>query len=508
MPDPASGDTSIDADARSVFLVVPQGPAARYLLRTAVLDTLIEAGLEVVVLAPNADEEYLRRELRGRGVRVEPLRAPDAVERSRVWKALVYLRQNTLGGGEGTSTLRARYRNARRRLQTGQPLVASGLDLAVRSLWRSRALRRLLLRAESLAYAPRLHDDLFDRYRPALVVTTSPGWFLADAIVLREARRHGALTAAVVMAWDNPTSKGYRGAEVDRVLAWSEAMADELVRHHDLARQAVAVTGVASFDTYVRGDELLSREELFRPLGLDPARRTVVFAGRSPSSYAHNLTVAETLARAVADEAWDEPAQILVRPHPIHFRSDHRTPMDAYRDLARRYPHVVVDMPDVVSERLHCDLAPSDTVRFASLLHHCDVLVNVFSTTTLEAFLLDRPVVLVSPAAHRALGLGEQAEDSRSFDEDDHVQATVREGAARVAGSFAEIVGLVGAYLQRPELDREARSRVAAAECGPTDGASGRRAGRVLLDVLGETSDRRGVAAEDHRALARDHVGR
>ncbi|MGI8660837.1 MAG: hypothetical protein ACR2LH_07370 [Thermoleophilaceae bacterium] len=481
-----SPDISTATGARRVFLVVPHGFAARYLLRTAILETLLEAGLHVVVLAPNANEEYLRRELSGRGVELEQLRAGDEVDGSRVWKALVYLRRNTLGGGESTTTLRARYRNARRRLETAQPLVARALDLAVRALWRSRALRKLLLRFECRAFAPDVHRDLFERHRPALVVTTSPGWFLADAVVLREARRHGARTAAVVMAWDNPTSKGYRGACVDRVVAWSESMADELVRHHDLPPEIVSVAGVPSFDRYVAPEGLLSREEALHSLGLDPARRLVVFAGRSPSSYAHNVTVAEALARGAAEGAWGEPAQLLVRPHPIHFRADHRTPMDAYGELTGRYPHVSIDVPEVLSERLACDLSPADNLRFASVLRHCDVLVNLFSTTTLEAFLLDRPVVLVSPAAHRALGLNEDAEDSRSFDEDAHVQATVREGAARVAGTLDELIELVGGYLAEPELDSEARASVATAECGPTDGAAGRRTAGLLLELLDE----------------------
>ena len=41
-------------------------------------------------------------------------------------------------------------------------------------------------------------------------------------------------------------------------------------------------------------------------------------------------------------------------------------------------------------------MADSDRLRLGALIKNCDVIVNVFSTTTLGAFLVDRPVVLVS----------------------------------------------------------------------------------------------------------------
>ena len=93
-------------------------------------------------------------------------------------------------------------------------------------------------------FTRRIHADLFDRYRPGLVVTTSPGWFFPDAVVLREAAARGVTTATVVLSWDNPTSKGFRGAEPDQTIVWSDEMARQVAEHHDYPRERIVVAGV------------------------------------------------------------------------------------------------------------------------------------------------------------------------------------------------------------------------------------------------------------------------
>jgi hypothetical protein len=433
---------------------------------------------------PNPDEPYIREELERKGVRVEPLRAPTSPS-GFLWTTLVYLRQNTLGRGATARTLQSRYANARAELARTKPLVAFALDLPLRLLWRSRRLRRAALRAEERLFSPRRHRDLFARYRPALVVTTSVGWFLPDAVVLREAKREGVPTAATVVAWDNPTSKGYRGAEPDLTVAWSDAMSRQLIDHHDLDPRRIAVGGVPQFDPYVRPGELPSREALFRELDLDPERRLILFACRSPSSYSRNLTVAAVLSDAIERDALEAPAQAVVRPHPINFRSDHRAPMTAYRELAERHEHLVIDVPIVSSELMACDVPEDNYRRLGALMAHCDVLVNAFSTTTLEGFLLGRPVVLVSDEAHRSEDSADEAREDRPFHLDTHMEAVVERDAARVARSFREIPECVNAYLRNPELDAEARHAVAAHECGPADGLAGRRVGSLLLQSIG-----------------------
>lgn len=501
------------AAQRTVFIAVEQGFGARFFLRTDILPALRDAGVRVVVLTPNADEGYLRDELEGQGAVVEPLRAErSVVQRSRPWWLVHNLRTFTLGHPERSPAFLDYYEGFREQVARDHPLVARAIHLALRPLWRWRAARLALLRGEARLFTPALHADLFERHRPDLVVASSPGWFLPDALILREASRRDVATAAVVLAWDNPTNKGYRGADPDHAVVWSPRMADQLALHHDYPPRRIVVGGVPHFDPYLRDDALPSREELFGQLGLDPARPLVLFAARSPASYPHSAVVADALARAVSEDRLGQPAQLVVRLHPVSFRPGYPLPLDDYRVLEAEHPHVHLDIPTVQSQKLRSDMPASESRRLGALIKHCDVLVNVFSTTSLEAMMVDRPVVMVTPDAHEGGGHGPFApppEFERRFADYEHTRELVADGAARVAHSMPELVEEVRRYLAEPGRDRQARLRAAARECGPLDGRSGRRVAEHLIAFMGaaaqgeqrlESDDR--VAGELRQAAA------
>jgi hypothetical protein len=469
----------------TIVLAVQQGFAARLLLRTDLLPALRAGGAKVVVLAPNPDEPYLRAEL-PRDVALEPLRVGTALPGpSRAWSLLVILRNHVLAGGHRLSTIRTKLRVRREGMVARGGRKARAVEamvhLACAMLWRSRALRRGLLALEARLFASDLHADIWERHRPDLVVCASPGWFFADAIVLREAARHGIRTAALVLGWDNPTSKGYRGADPDLVVAWSDRMAEQLSELHDLARERIAVGGVPTWDLYARR-ELPDREALYAELGLDPSRRTIVYATSTPNGYSRNEAVVERLAAAIEEGELGTDAQVVVRLHPINFRPDVAADLGEMGRLAEAHEHVHLDVPEILSERLRCDMPASDQIKLAGLLAHGDVLVNVFSTTTLEAFLLDRPVVFVG-STDRSAKPGDP--DPRAYTRYTHLQELVEARAARISRSLDEMVEHVRAYLADPAPEHAARVRFAARECGPTDGRAGERVAHMLLAEAG-----------------------
>ena len=255
----------------TVFLVAHMGFAARYLLRTDIFSTLKAAGARIVILTPNAAEQYMVDEFADANVVLEPLRVDwndfSLVTGSRLWSLLFYLRSYTIADGHRSEALQDKYRVFARVLRAPQPCPRGRLpagaqwSLAVAvapagscSAWRPGSSRAESTRTCSTGTG-------LD-----LVVTTSPGWFFPDAVVLREAEQRGIATATVVLSWDNPTSKGYRGADPDRTIVWSDEMARQVAEHHDYPRERIVVAGVPHFDDYVRDGALPTREEL----GLDP----------------------------------------------------------------------------------------------------------------------------------------------------------------------------------------------------------------------------------------------
>ncbi len=471
--------------AGTVFLAVPHGFAARYLLHTDIYRTLHDAGARIVILSPSHDDPSMAAEFAGDRVTLEPLRDHlGRAERSKTHFVVSHVRAYALAGRSGA--FRNKYDSFRGRYRAKNAWLAGAIHAGVHVAWRSRAARRALLRLEGARYAPPVHGDLFERHRPDLVVTTSTGYLKEDGILLREAAARGIPSVAVVLGWDNPTSKGYRGAEPGHVVAWSERMAEQVAEYQDFPRRRIVVGGVAHFDPYVRPDGLMSREELFAALGLDPERRLILYATSSPGAWAHNATVAETIATAIADGSLGVDAQQVVRVHPNFFRARTAAPMEPFERLAAAHPHVHVDVPGVQAGAMRVRLDRDDALRLGALIKHADVLVNLFSTTTVEGCLLDTPVVQVHQQAYDTEPDERFASGRReTWDRYIHMRRVVERGAARTARSPEELVAHLRAYLADPSLDRPARLEAARVECGPTDGHAGERIGAFLLGRMG-----------------------
>ena len=474
------------------MLVVHGGYPARYLLRTDVLKTLLDADVNIVILTPNADEDYFRREFAARNVFVERYhleRCAAYRDGSRIQRMLKVIRHCTLNGRGDLATLDYNFSIV---AQAGGPGLRKRVKVAVvgaaiQAARRSWCVRSALIVLESWIFEGRFHRDVFDKYQPDLVVTTSLGYFDFDQFVMREARRVGAPVLAIILSWDNTTSWGMAGARADAAIAWTERMKQELVTYHDFPADRINVCGVAHFDTYFRPPRV-SREEFFAMLGLDPARKVILLGSRAPTRYPWNEAIIEMIAQAIETGQLAAECQLLVRVHPIHFRERdgrlvYADVLESYRRLETRFAHLHFDYPRILSRRLPLDMPGDDMDKLAALLRHSSVLVTMLSTLNLEAAVLDLPIVNVCFGGydeHGAPVLDEPALGV-SFT---HNKRLISYGATVQVYNEEELLAALNQYLEQPSFLKESRERLALAECGPNRGKAGRIIGEEILRMM------------------------
>lgn len=478
---------------KTILLVIPRAVAARLVLQTDVLPALHASGVRVVALTPGASTPALAARVDPGSLILEPLHEPTGRLPGGRWlglfRSLVRAMRESSLSGRKSAAIMIRYRRVRAAYSASWPRVISAPVhlLITQALWRSRTLRRLLVKLDVALDPSTAHADVFERYRPDLVVGAGLGYFGGDAAVYREAAKRGIRVLALVSGWDNIGTKGYRAVDFHSVVAWSERMREEIIDLHDVPPERVHVAGAPHWDLYFREEALPSREELFRELGLDPSKRLVLHANFPPSANPLPFErIAAGLAEATARGDLGDDVQLAIRLHPKYMRDDKAEARRPYEELVR-HERVVLHRPEILrSGRMSYDTTERDARELGGLLKHCDVLVNVFSTTTLEGFLLDRPVVMALPDPD----LGEYPrnsyiEDPRRWESFVHLRPLVESGAARIARSPDEVLEHVSAYLANPSLERDRRSRVAWLECGPTDGHAGARTAGYMLEALG-----------------------
>jgi CDP-glycerol glycerophosphotransferase (TagB/SpsB family) len=117
----------------------------------------------------------------------------------------------------------------------------------------------------------------------------------------------------------------------------------------------------------------------------------------------------------------------------------------------------------------------------ARLLAGCAMCINATSTLSLDACMLDRPVIFIAFDGSGALSYEKSARRGLDYI---HIAKLVSLGGVRVARSFRDLESHINAYLCDPSLEHEGRMLSVAQECGPLDGQAAERVASTLLRLV------------------------
>ena len=484
---------------KHIFISADHGMAIIYFLQSDVVSTLLDAGVEIVVLTDDETKEKISQRFARDGLTFEGLRLRQASDYANKFKPrwqwlLAYLRR--VGGSWRINT-------EAMDSHIWEVWVENGWKFRL-GIWIPAALAILILRTFSFArkflvrmqsrFTPRpnLYSDLFEKYKPDLVIASTAGWRL-DRYLLREAHARGVPTMAAIVGWDNPSSYAIRGASMDYATCWSQLQKNELVYGSDWNPERVNIGGIPSYDGYFRKEWQLSKDDYFKLHGLDSNRKLISYAC-SFVHFAPNFPNVEALAKLVSSDALVEPSQLLIRLHPSHFQdkpkifADEREKIFA---LEKQYPHVHVVKPVALGGSLGY-YGGEDMDEKSSMMAHSDVLVTVYSTMVVETAVHDTPIV--AAVIDVPGGWNKPKKYSLSLKKIGNWPTHKRfrdAKAGRVAENADQLRDAINLYLTNPALDAAQRRKFVEDEITFTDGTSGRRTAEFILQILRESPETR-----------------
>ncbi len=291
------------------------------------------------------------------------------------------------------------------------------------------------------------------------------------------ARDLGIPIVTSILSFDNLTSRSVI-PPYDHYFVWHEGMRAQLLRlYPDTPRDHVTVTGTPQFDFHRDPAYRRPRTETLAALGVPADARYVLYA----ASFVGLAPDEPELVRRIAALMQRTPALrnlwLVVRIHPLETR-------ERWRPVTDVFPNVVVQTAwETPPDRDGWTLAtPADQARLVSALAHADMCVNVASTMTLDAALLDRPVIGIDfstePRAPRAIMYEEYGVE--------HYRPLVERGGLRVATSWNELASLMESAVTDPGRDRMQRAQMVEYECGRADGCAADRLTAALLRAAGD----------------------
>ncbi len=473
---------------KRIFISADHGLAVVYFLQSDLVKTLLQTGTEVVLLTDTALIDRIQERFGQPGLIVEGLRLQEAqdyfksVSHSSQWW-LDFLRRAGASNCINLKAVDSYVNQVKAEAHPRRKLFFPIMQLAVAVLRRSRWARRWLLKAQT-RFTPNIYGDLFDKYKPDLVVASTPGWRF-DRYLLREAAARGIPTASVIVGWDNTSSYSLPGAPVDWITCWSEIQKNELIKGSDWQPERVNIGGIPSYDGYFNKAWLLPREEYFKLHDLDPRRKLISYAS-SFITFSPNIQNIEALADLVSGDELAEPSQLLVRLHPNHFMEVDRFAAEREQilKLAQRVPYVHVVEPVPLGGSLGY-YSGEDMPEKSSMMAYSDVFVTVYSTMVVEASTHERPVL--SACIDSKVGWPDKFTLPLSKIGDWPTHSRFRNaGAGRVAYNQNELRDELNFYFQNPQADAGTRRAFIACECTFTDGSAGRRTGEYLQSRIGK----------------------
>jgi CDP-Glycerol:Poly(glycerophosphate) glycerophosphotransferase len=447
-------------------LVVPHGFTARMFLRSTLLPELLARSEHVGIFAPPAAISQLRGELPPDRFSFYPL---NDVERP-VDVVAGFLRL-FFADWALTPTRKIREhedwsRNRLRRL----------LWPAHKRLGRSALLRRGWYEAENRLLPDPYHAKGMQRLQPDVVVTATAGVLVSDLRMIRRARAAGVPSVTFTQGWDNLTSKTIVGARPNALIVWNESMVEEAIDLHGFKREQITVTGPPHFDPYFRRTGWIDRDEHLRSLGLDRAKRIVLYATSPQRYFTDSIEVTDMLLQANEAGRFGEEVQLAIRLHPQVVEGRDADDLGAWERFRGR---VYLDVPRGATG-LAADYTPDGIRHISQLLDASAVTINVASSITIDAAIFDTPVVNLRFDAEP--GRPYLKSVRRQYDTD-HYRQVLRTGAVRLADTPEQLVDEVRRYLADPSHERAERANLVRELCYRDDGRAGERVAEAVVRI-------------------------
>jgi CDP-glycerol glycerophosphotransferase (TagB/SpsB family) len=283
----------------------------------------------------------------------------------------------------------------------------------------------------------------FDFYKPVLVIATHIV-SLDEYDYVYWANKKKIRTVGMVKSFDNLTSKGYMPFKYNSVFVWNNIMAEEIVDLYEYHSDQIYITGVPQFDIY-KDLPIISRNDFFQKLNLDPKKKTVLFATNS----FHISPDDDLNIEMIANHLKSIDAQMIVRIHQM--------------DSFARYQHIEADnvsfqLPGIDEGVTSHDRVASKnfTANLRDTIYFSDVTINTASTMSLDAAALDKPIINIS----YDFSLKPFNRSVVRFYNFLHYQPILNSKGTSVAHSSSELINLIDLYFDNNSINYEGRKKI------------------------------------------------
>lgn len=451
------------------------GFAARMVLQTNLLVQLSQQGYRISLVVPDKNDENVKTICDENGIDIYECH-PDLKFLQKQW---ITIRKYLFQDIRQNPALYEKFKHDTKSTSSLSKKIRSYSSLLMTIIGQKYPqLRGYFKRKETQWLYSESITSFLQTIDPRILVTTYP-MLAPESQLMLSALKLKIPTIIHLLSWDNITSKGIFPAESDYYIAWGSVMQNELEEYYNVDKNDVYICGVPHFDDHFHiHQELDTKIFLSEKIGLNTEIPYLFFTMIAQRYSPTEMELVSKLAHDVSNGEFG-PLQLVIRPHPQILKG--HTKNDTWLEQLRiieNLPSIFVDYPDLVKRsNIQWSMQQNDMRKLSILLKHCAISLNSGSTTTLEALIFNKPVILTN--------FDEGAEldywySSRRLISYTHLKKLISMGGVDVAQNRNHLNKLIFEYLKNPKKKDKQRKKSIYNECFKMDGKATKR----VIDTL------------------------
>lgn len=443
-----------------IVYIISHGFAARMVMQTNLLGLLVKDGKKVALIAPDQNDENLKKYCQENGVELFEFNPQSGFWNAEYHNARKYFLEDikanpALWEKHIYATKYNKARNPWRHIRPRLLILMYYLQQLFPGIkgWYKKREARQLESSEA--------QELLKKIDPEVVVSTYPVSF-SEAMLLKAGKARGAKTIIHLLSWDNISCKGHFPQLADEYIAWGKIMQDELIEYYQIPQENIHVCGVPHFDLHLESRQAPKPGAHLQGLGLAPDRPYLFFGMSSPRFAPKEIDIVEWLVAEIRKDTFGKEMQLVVRPHPQNVQGGMADQSWLPRLEAIHGDRIGVDFPDLVKSKMPWSMQEKDMLRLSHLLAGCTVSLNSGSTLSIDALMCKRPVILTSFDAEAQLSYWQSA---RRLVDYTHLKKLIDLGGVSVAKDFTSCQDLLLKYIRDENYNVENRGKTAHMQC-------------------------------------------
>lgn len=337
--------------------------------------------------------------------------------------------------------------------------------------WYKNLIRYFLMQVEP----DKKLADLYDKYKPDMVFSTSLSNYDFDVPVAREAKRRKIHLVGMGRSWDNFSSHGLLRALPDVLLVQNEFLKDMAPMHQaiDLNKLPIKIVGIAHYDPITNLQNIVEpREKFLTRFGLGKNDKYILYGAMGSFLFKYEDELPEVFEELMASGKLNVN-KFIYRAHPKFKKTD----------FSDKLSHIYLDSTGEYAIGNKDGLG--DNEYLINSIYHSEVLVTGASTMAIDGAVLDKPIVCVAFN-------GKTPEDkvnywesvARFYDLYTHFEDLLDQKGVKVARTPDELASMVNVYIKNPALDSDGRKRIVSRLAYKIDGNSSKRLAEYVLEEV------------------------